>query len=69
MKPPTATRTPTRGYDGRHAMGVGDAPDRPTLFAVQSTHEMLPALSMASMIHGRSSPRAPVDARSSTSRS
>src|SRR5688572_16266208 len=47
-------------YDGRHAMGVQtDAPDRPTLFAVQSTHEMLPALSMASMIHGRSSPRAP----------
>ncbi|HVG72171.1 MAG TPA: Orn/Lys/Arg decarboxylase N-terminal domain-containing protein [Vicinamibacterales bacterium] len=50
-------------YDGRHAMGVQtDAPDRPTLFAVQSTHEMLPALSMASMIHGRSSPRAPVEA-------
>ena len=50
-------------YDGRHAMGVRtDAPDRPTLFAVQSTHEMLPALSMAAMIHGRSSPRAPVDA-------
>ena len=50
-------------YDGRHAMGVRtDAPDRPTLFAAQSTHEMLPALSMASMIHGRSSPRAPVDA-------
>lgn len=50
-------------YDGRHAMGVRtDAPDRPTLFAVHSTHEMLPALSMASMIHGRSSPRAPVDA-------
>ena len=50
-------------YDGRHAMGVRtNAPDRPTVFAVQSTHEMLPALSMASMIHGRSSPRAPVDA-------
>ena len=50
-------------YDGRHAMGVRtDAPDRPTLFAAQSTHEMLPALSMASLIHGRSSPRAPVDA-------
>jgi arginine decarboxylase len=49
-------------YAGRHAMGVqSDAPDRPTLFAVQSTHEMLPALSMASMIHGRPSPRAPVD--------
>jgi arginine decarboxylase len=50
-------------YAGRHAMGVRtNAPDRPTLFAVQSTHEMLPALSMASMIHGRPSPRAPVDA-------
>src|SRR5688572_27453970 len=50
-------------YVGRHAMGVRtNAPDRPTLFAVQSTHEMLPALSMASMIHGRPSPRAPVDA-------
>jgi arginine decarboxylase len=50
-------------YGGRHAMGVRtNAPDRPTLFAVQSTHEMLPALSMASMIHGRPSPRAPVDA-------
>jgi arginine decarboxylase len=49
-------------YEGRHAMGVRtNAPDRPTLFAVQSTHEMLPALSMASMIHGRPSPRAPVD--------
>jgi arginine decarboxylase len=46
-----------------HRVGVRtSAPDRPTLFAVQSTHEMLPALSMASMIHGRSSPRAPVDA-------
>jgi arginine decarboxylase len=50
-------------YDGRHAMGVRtNAPDGPTLFAVQSTHEMLPALSMASMIHGRASLRAPVDA-------
>ena len=50
-------------YEGRHAMGGRtDAPDRPTLFAVQSTHEMLPALSMAAMIHGRPSPRAPVDA-------
>ena len=50
-------------YAGRHAMGVrANAPDRPTLFAAHSTHEMLPALSMASMIHGRPSPRAPVDA-------
>jgi arginine decarboxylase len=44
-------------------MGVaGDAPDRPTLFAVQSTHDMLPALSMAGMIHVRSGARAPADA-------
>jgi len=50
-------------YDGRHAMGVaGDLPDRPTLFAAQSTHDMLPALSMAGMIHVRSGARAPVSA-------
>jgi arginine decarboxylase len=48
-------------YDGRHAMGVvGDVPDRPTLFAAQSAHDMLPALSMAGMIHVRSGTRAPV---------
>jgi arginine decarboxylase len=49
-------------YAKRHAMGVnGNDPDRPTLFAVQSTHKMLPALSMSSMIHVKSSPRAPFD--------
>jgi arginine decarboxylase len=49
-------------YDGRHAMGVAsDAPDRPTLFAVQSTHRMLPALSMSSMLHVKPGRRAPVD--------
>jgi arginine/lysine/ornithine decarboxylase len=33
-------------------MGVASKnPKRPVLFAVQSTHKMLPALSMASMIH------------------
>ena len=49
-------------YEGRHAMGVkSDAPDRPTLIAVQSPHETLPALSMSSMIHVRPSPRAPID--------
>ena len=50
-------------YSGRHAMGVDadDAPDRPTLIAVQSPHETLPALSMASMIHVRPGPRAPID--------
>ena len=50
-------------YDGRHAMGVGadDASDRPTLFAAQAVHDMLPALSMAGMIHVRPGARAPVD--------
>ncbi|MGI2260072.1 Orn/Lys/Arg decarboxylase N-terminal domain-containing protein [Shewanella sp. GXUN23E] len=49
-------------YQGRYAMGIeDDQPDRPTLFAVQSTHKMLPSLSMASMIHVKPSARAPVN--------
>ena len=36
-------------------------PDRPTLFAVQSTHKMLAAFSMASMIHIKLSARAPLE--------
>src|SRR4051794_11612249 len=49
-------------YQGRFAMGVPDAPpDRPTIFSVQSTHKMLAAFSMASMIHVKLSPRAPLD--------
>ena len=49
-------------YKGRFAMDVDDnTPDRPTLFAVHSTHKMLPALSMASMIHVKKSDRAPLD--------
>ncbi|EFG1609050.1 arginine decarboxylase, partial [Escherichia coli] len=32
-----------------------------TLFAVQSTHKMLPSLSMASMIHVKKSDRAPLN--------
>ena len=49
-------------YRGRFAMGVpDDMPNRPTLFAVQSTHKMLAAFSSASMIHIRNSERAPVD--------
>jgi arginine decarboxylase len=36
-------------------------PDRPQLFAVQSTHKMLAAFSMASMVHIKLSPRAPLD--------
>ncbi|ELP5717484.1 Orn/Lys/Arg decarboxylase N-terminal domain-containing protein (plasmid) [Enterobacter asburiae] len=48
-------------YKGRFAMDAEDTPDRPTLFAVQSTHKMLPSLSMASMIHVKQSNRAPLD--------
>jgi arginine decarboxylase len=40
-------------YEGRFGMGVDEREidNPPTLFAVQSTHKMLPAFSMASMIH------------------
>ena len=50
-------------YQGRFAMHERPAgPDRgPTIFATQSTHKLLAAFSQASMIHVRSSPRAPVD--------
>ncbi len=49
-------------YQGRFAMGVpDDMPDRPTLFSVQSTHKMLAAFSMGSMVHIKLSPRAPLD--------
>jgi len=49
-------------YRGRFAMGVPtDLENRPTLFAVQSTHKMLPAFSMASMIHVKRSRRAPLE--------
>ncbi|HEY0263827.1 MAG TPA: Orn/Lys/Arg decarboxylase N-terminal domain-containing protein [Granulicella sp.] len=49
-------------YEGRYAMGVpDDMPDRPAIFAVQSTHKMLTAFSMGSMIHVKLSPRAPMD--------
>ncbi|MBN9614755.1 MAG: arginine decarboxylase [Acidobacteriales bacterium 59-55] len=49
-------------YRGRFAMGVpDDMPDRPTLFSVQSTHKMLAAFSMGSMVHVKLSPRAPLD--------
>ena len=49
-------------YDGRYAMGVPeDMPDRPTIFAVQSTHKMLAAFSMGSMVHVKLSERAPLD--------
>ncbi len=49
-------------YRGRFAMDVpDDMPDRPLLFAVQSTHKMLAAFSMASMVHLKLSPRATID--------
>ena len=38
-----------------------EMPNRPTLFAVQSTHKMLAAFSMASMVHIKLSPRAPLE--------
>ncbi len=50
-------------YRGRFAMHERSADARrgPTVFATQSTHKLLAAFSQASMIHVRSSPRAPVD--------
>ncbi len=49
-------------YKGRYAMGVPDEmPDRPTIFSVQSTHKMLAAFSMGSMVHIKLSDRAPLD--------
>lgn len=49
-------------YAGRYAMGVpDDMPDRPAIFSVQSTHKMLAAFSMGSMIHIKLSDRAPLD--------
>ncbi len=49
-------------YKNRYAMGVESAdPKRPLLFATHSTHKMLPALSMSSMIHVKRSPRVELD--------
>jgi arginine decarboxylase len=49
-------------YRSRFGMDVPkDMPDRPLIFAVQSTHKMLAAFSMASMIHVKLSPRAPLE--------
>lgn len=48
-------------YAQRYAMGVPrDIPNRPTVMAVQSTHKMLPAFSMASYIHVSNSERGAV---------
>ncbi|MFC5864942.1 Orn/Lys/Arg decarboxylase N-terminal domain-containing protein [Acidicapsa dinghuensis] len=49
-------------YRGRFAMDVPDEmPERPAIFSTQSTHKMLAAFSMASMVHVKLSPRAPLD--------
>jgi arginine decarboxylase len=49
-------------YEGRYAMGVSDdMPNRPVIFSVQSTHKMLAAFSMGSMVHVKLSDRAPMD--------
>ncbi|SEG16137.1 arginine decarboxylase [Bryocella elongata] len=49
-------------YKGRYAMGVPDEmPNRPAIFSVQSTHKMLTAFSMGSMVHVKLSDRAPLD--------
>ncbi|MEW5827095.1 MAG: Orn/Lys/Arg decarboxylase N-terminal domain-containing protein [Candidatus Bipolaricaulota bacterium] len=48
-------------YEDRYAMAIPvDGEAAPTIFATQSTHKLLAALSQASMIHIKSSPRAPV---------
>ncbi len=47
-------------YAGRYGMQPQTEPDGPTVFATQSTHKLLAAFSQTSMIHIRSSERAPV---------
>ncbi|MFF7241841.1 Orn/Lys/Arg decarboxylase N-terminal domain-containing protein [Streptomyces collinus] len=52
-------------YAGRYGMAVHESsfpgPDRPTVFATQSTHKLLAALSQSAMVHVRPAPRAPVE--------
>jgi arginine decarboxylase len=48
-------------YRDRHAMHATTESGGPTLYATQSTHKLLAAFSQASMIHIRSSERAPVE--------
>ncbi|MEW2576523.1 Orn/Lys/Arg decarboxylase N-terminal domain-containing protein [Streptomyces syringium] len=52
-------------YAGRYGMSVGpdtfDGPERPTVFATQSTHKLLAALSQSAMVHVKPAPRAPVE--------
>jgi arginine decarboxylase len=48
-------------YQDRHAMHANFDAGGPTLYATQSTHKLLAAFSQGSMIHIRSSERAPVE--------
>ncbi|WP_030559863.1 Orn/Lys/Arg family decarboxylase [Streptomyces aureocirculatus] len=52
-------------YAGRYGMSVDHntmpGPERPTVFATQSTHKLLAALSQSAMVHVRPAPRAPVE--------
>ncbi|MGA5128251.1 Orn/Lys/Arg decarboxylase N-terminal domain-containing protein [Streptomyces olivoreticuli] len=52
-------------YAGRYGMAVDSGtfpgPERPTVFATQSTHKLLAALSQSAMVHVRPAPRAPVE--------
>lgn len=52
-------------YAGRYGMSVDEeafpGSDRPTVFATQSTHKLLAALSQSAMVHVRPAPRAPVE--------
>ncbi|MFC6644809.1 Orn/Lys/Arg decarboxylase N-terminal domain-containing protein [Granulicella cerasi] len=49
-------------YRSRYAMGVPEEMEnRPTLFSVQSTHKMLAAFSMGSMVHVKLSDTDPLD--------
>ncbi|MDT3396542.1 Orn/Lys/Arg decarboxylase N-terminal domain-containing protein [Streptomyces sp. B1866] len=52
-------------YARRYGMSVDagalPGPERPTVFATQSTHKLLAALSQSAMVHVRAAPRAPVE--------
>ncbi|GHK01688.1 hypothetical protein SY2F82_34850 [Streptomyces sp. Y2F8-2] len=55
---PPSVRRSLRGVSG-----AGELPglERPTVFATQSTHKLLAALSQGAMVHIRPAPRAPVE--------
>lgn len=60
-------------YAGRYGMAVDTEsfpePERPTVFATQSTHKLLSAMSQSAMVHVRSAPRARSSTTGSTRRS